>query len=83
MKRNIQNVDDDLITMKRRIKQKLIADHDILEALHNTKLTQIVQTNFWTITSLDLLEFQQPKTLFEILFVLPLMISRDIRLIPI
>lgn len=35
MKRDIQNVDDDIITMKRRIKQKLIADQDILEALHN------------------------------------------------
>lgn len=35
MKRDIQNVDDDIITMKRRIKQKLIADVDILEALHN------------------------------------------------
>lgn len=35
MKRDIQNFDDDIITMKRLIKQKLIADTDILEALHN------------------------------------------------
>lgn len=35
MKRNIQNVNDDIIEMKRLIKQKLIADKDILEALHN------------------------------------------------
>lgn len=35
MKRDIQKVDDDIITMKRRIKQKLIDDTDILEALHN------------------------------------------------
>ena len=35
MKRNIQNVQDDIIEMKRLIKQKLIADTDILEALHN------------------------------------------------
>lgn len=35
MKRNIQNVNDDIIEMKRLIKQTLIADTDILEALHN------------------------------------------------
>lgn len=35
MIRDIQNFDDDIITMKRLIKQKLIADTDILEALHN------------------------------------------------
>ena len=35
MIRDIQNFDDDIITMKRLIKQKLIADPDILEALHN------------------------------------------------
>lgn len=35
MNRNIQNVDDDIISMKRLIKQKLISDPDILEALHN------------------------------------------------
>jgi hypothetical protein len=35
MIRNIQKVQDDIIEMKRLIKQKLIADPDILEALHN------------------------------------------------
>ena len=35
MIRNIQKVSDDIIEMKRLIKQKLIADQDILEALHN------------------------------------------------
>lgn len=35
MIRNIQKVQDDIIEMKRLIKQKLIADTDILEALHN------------------------------------------------
>lgn len=35
MNRNIQVVDDDIISMKRLIKQKLISDPDILEALHN------------------------------------------------
>ena len=35
MRRNIQKVDDDIIEIKRLIKQKLIADTDILEALHN------------------------------------------------
>ena len=35
MIRNIQTVSDDIIEMKRLIKQKLIADTDILEALHN------------------------------------------------
>ena len=35
MKRDIQNVQDDIIEMKRLIKQKLIADPDILEALNN------------------------------------------------
>lgn len=35
MNRDINKVDDDIISMKRLIKQKLIADPDILEALHN------------------------------------------------
>ena len=35
MIRNIQKVDDDIIEIKRQIKQKLISDPDILEALHN------------------------------------------------
>lgn len=35
MIRDIQNFDDDIISMKRLIKQKLIADTDILEALNN------------------------------------------------
>lgn len=35
MKREINKVDDDIIEIKRLIKQKLIADTDILEALHN------------------------------------------------
>jgi hypothetical protein len=38
MKRNIQKVDDDIIEMKRQIKQALIADTDILEALHNPEI---------------------------------------------
>lgn len=38
MKRDIQNVNDDIIEMKRLIKQKLIADTDILEALHNPEI---------------------------------------------
>ena len=35
MRRNIQVCDDDIIEIKRKIKQKLISDPDILEALHN------------------------------------------------
>jgi hypothetical protein len=35
MIRDIQKVNDDIIEMKRLIKQKLISDTDILEALHN------------------------------------------------
>ena len=35
MMRDIQKVSDDIIEMKRLIKQKLIADKDILEALNN------------------------------------------------
>ena len=35
MNRDINNVQDDIISMKRLIKQKLIADPDILEALNN------------------------------------------------
>lgn len=35
MNRDIQKVNDDIIETKRLIKQKLIADPDILEALHN------------------------------------------------
>ena len=35
MNRDINNVQDDIISMKRLIKQKLISDPDILEALNN------------------------------------------------
>lgn len=35
MNRDIQNINDDICSMKRKIKQKLISDPDILEALHN------------------------------------------------
>jgi len=35
MKRDIQNVKDDIVEMKRLIKQTLIDDEDILEVLHN------------------------------------------------
>lgn len=38
MMRDIQNINDDIGSMKRQIKQKLISDTDILEALHNPKL---------------------------------------------
>lgn len=35
MRREIQKVDDDIVEIKRKVKQMLIADTDILEALHN------------------------------------------------
>ena len=35
MMRDIQNINDDISVMKRQIKQKLIDDPDILEALHS------------------------------------------------
>ena len=35
MRREIQKVNDDIIEIKRKIKQMLISDIDILEALHN------------------------------------------------
>ena len=38
MIRNIQKVSDDVIEIKRLIKQKLIADQDVLEALNNPEL---------------------------------------------
>ena len=38
IQRDIQKVNDDIIEMKRLIKQTLISDTDILEALHNTNL---------------------------------------------
>lgn len=38
MIRNIQNVKDDIVEMKRLIKQKLISDPDILETLNNSEL---------------------------------------------
>lgn len=38
MERDIQKVNDDIIEMKRLIKQDLISDSDILEALHNPDL---------------------------------------------
>lgn len=40
MEREIQKVADDIIEMKRLIKQKLIADPDILEALHNPNIDE-------------------------------------------
>lgn len=39
MIRNIQNIQDDMIKAKREIKNKLINDPDIIEALHNPKLS--------------------------------------------
>ena len=38
MNRDIQTVNDDIIEMKRLIKQKLISDTDILEALNNPNI---------------------------------------------
>lgn len=38
MIRNIQKVDDDIVEMKRLIKQKLISDSDILEVLNNPEI---------------------------------------------
>ena len=38
MIRDIQKVNDDIVEMKRLIKQKLISDTDILEALHNPNI---------------------------------------------
>jgi hypothetical protein len=38
MIRDIQEVKDDIIAMKRLIKQKLIGDPDVLEALHNPNI---------------------------------------------
>lgn len=38
MKRNIQKVNDDIIEIKRKIKQMLISDPDILEALNNPEI---------------------------------------------
>jgi len=38
MIRDMQNVNDDVVPMKRKIKQKLIDDKDILEALNNKTL---------------------------------------------
>lgn len=38
MIRDIQNIDDDISRMKRQIKQMLISDTDILEALHNAEI---------------------------------------------
>lgn len=38
MKRDIQNIKDDISAMKRQIKQMLINDTDILEVLHNPKI---------------------------------------------
>lgn len=38
MIRDIQKVDDDIIEMKRLIKQTLIADKDILDVLHNPEI---------------------------------------------
>ena len=38
MNREIQKVQDDIIEIKRKIKQMLISDPDILEALHNPEI---------------------------------------------
>ena len=45
MIRDIQKVDDDIIEIKRLIKQKLISDPDILEALHNTEIPDLEETD--------------------------------------
>lgn len=38
MIRDIQNINDDICSMKRQIKQKLISDRDILETLNNPNI---------------------------------------------
>lgn len=40
MPRDMQNINDDIGSMKRKIKRKLISDTDILVALHNTDLKE-------------------------------------------
>lgn len=40
MPRDMQNINDDISSMKRQIKQKLISDTDIIVALHNTDLDE-------------------------------------------
>lgn len=46
MNRDIQKVSDDIIEMKRLIKQKLIADDDILEVLNNPNIDKDSQDEF-------------------------------------
>ena len=36
--RDLLNINDDISSMKRQIKEKLISEHDILDALHNTDI---------------------------------------------
>ena len=40
MIKDIQNIQDDIIDMKRKIKRKLIENPDIVEALHNTDIDE-------------------------------------------
>lgn len=46
MKRNIQNVDDDIIRKKRLIEQALYSDEDIIEALQNPDLDPSVPEDY-------------------------------------
>lgn len=46
MKRDFQNVNDDIVDIKRRIKQMLISDSDILEALNNPEIDIESQDEF-------------------------------------
>ena len=81
MNRDIQKCDDDIIEMKRLIKQKLIADTDILEALNNPDIPLDSPDEFLDVNILGLLEFLRLRTLFEILFVLRLMISSQVTIL--
>lgn len=59
MIRDIQKVNDDIVEMKRFIKQKLISDNDVLEALHNPSLDTDCPDDFLDCNIFDYLRVPQ------------------------
>lgn len=61
MTRDIQTVNDDIVEMKRFIKQKLISDVDILEVLHNPSIDIDCPDDFLDTNIFDYLRIPQTQ----------------------
>lgn len=62
MIRDIQNVDDDIIRIKRKIKQRLINDPDIIEALDNPHLNPNEPDTYLNVNILDYIKIPGATT---------------------